>query len=229
MMSLATVSLLVRPWATSARAASLGDDLGMDSLRRIELLAALEAKVGIYIDESQVGETTTVQELEEMVASAAPASERPTFAEWPLAASARIARAAFQNLVLPPASRLIMPNVVGGTKHLEWLRGPVVFAANHMSHADTPSVLRGLPSRWRKRTAVAAADVWFGGGSIQSELAGLLFNAFPFSRTDSIGPSLEHCGRLLERGRSVLIYPEGMRSASGGMASFKSGTGLMAV
>ena len=210
--------------------ASLGDGLGLDSLRRIELLAAVEGEIGVYVDESQVGEATTVQELEEMVALAAPATDRPTFAEWPLAPPARIARAAFQNLVLPPVLRLIMPTVVEGAEHLERLRGPVVFAANHVSHADTPAVLRALPPPWRNRTAVAAAaDFWFGTGSLRSGLAGLLFNAFPFSRTDSTGPSLEYCGRLLERGWSILIYPEGTRSTNGRMAPFKSGMGLMAV
>jgi hypothetical protein len=60
-------------------------------------------------------------------------------------------------------------------------------------------------------------------------LTGEIVNAFPFSRTDSIRPSLEHCARLLDRGWSILIYPEGTRSITGQMGPFKSGVGLMAV
>ena len=59
--------------------------------------------------------------------------------------------------------------------------------------------------------------------------AGFFFNAFPFAQTGSIRPSMEYCGRLLDQGWSVLIYPEGARSETGGMDVFKSGAGLLAV
>ena len=38
---------------------------------------------------------------------------------------------------------------------------PVIFVANHSSHLDTPTILRAMPPRWRKRTAVAAAADYF--------------------------------------------------------------------
>ena len=209
---------------------ALGEDLGLDSLRRVELLATLEAELGIYLDESQVSGTTTVEELEAMVARAGEASSKPAYPEWALSGLARLGRAAFQSLLAFPILRLFMSGKAHGVEHMNGLRGPVLFAANHLSHMDTPTVLAALPGHRRSRTAVAAAaDVWFDRGRLPAGLAALLFNAFPFSRTDSIRPSLEHCGRLLDRGWSVLIYPEGTRSASGRMGPFKSGTGLMAV
>ena len=42
---------------------TLGDDLKLDSLGRIELLSAIEADLDIYLDESQLGAGTTLREL----------------------------------------------------------------------------------------------------------------------------------------------------------------------
>ena len=44
---------------------------------------------------------------------------------------------------------------------LSRIDGPVIFAANHASHLDTPLILLSLPDEWRRRTAVAAAADYF--------------------------------------------------------------------
>ena len=41
-----------------------------------------------------------------------------------------------------------------------------LFVANHSSHMDTPLLLRALPRRWRRRTAVAAAADYFYGSAL---------------------------------------------------------------
>ena len=46
---------------------TLGDDLELDSLGRVELLSAIEAELGVYMDESQVGPEVTVQALQVLV------------------------------------------------------------------------------------------------------------------------------------------------------------------
>lgn len=208
----------------------LGGDLGLDSLGRVELLATVETELGVYLDESQVSEAATVGQMETMIAQAGKRSPMPQYWEWPLSGPMRVVRAAIQAFPVFPLLRLVAPGRVVGREHLEGLRGPVIFAVNHLSHMDTPVVLAALPRRWRLSTAVAAAaDVWFAKWRLPGSLMALLFNAFPFSRTDSVRPSIEHCSRLLDRGWSVLIYPEGTRSNTGHMGAFKSGTGLMAV
>ena len=42
---------------------SLGNDLDLDSLGRIELLSAIESELGVYLDESQITPETTVDQL----------------------------------------------------------------------------------------------------------------------------------------------------------------------
>ena len=47
--------------------AALGNDLDLDSLGRVELLSAIEAELGLYMDEGQVSPETTVRELADLV------------------------------------------------------------------------------------------------------------------------------------------------------------------
>ncbi|MDQ3587740.1 MAG: 1-acyl-sn-glycerol-3-phosphate acyltransferase, partial [Actinomycetota bacterium] len=63
--------------------------------------------------------------------------------------------------LLGPLMDLYTRRRVTGREHLNSHAGPVVFVANHNSHMDTPVMLRALPGRWRRRTAVAAAADYF--------------------------------------------------------------------
>lgn len=209
---------------------TLEEDLDLDSLGRVELLAAIESELGVYVDESGVSADTTIEDLQALVTSGAVLSGEQRYLEWPLNRLVGLVRTLLQSSLLFPILRLVAPLEVKGRGNLEGLQGPVLFAANHQSHLDTPAVLAALPMNWRRCTAVAAAaDFWFARGHIRKLLATSLFNAFPFSRTDVIRPTLEHCCQLLDKGWSILIYPEGTRSETGYMKPFRSGAGFMAV
>lgn len=212
---------------TSSR---LGIDLGLDSLGLVEVLAAVENDRDIYLDESQVGEETTVADLESMIDQGGQASQASPQFEWPLNPFVTTGRTISQTLLVFPIIRALVSQKVSGKENLKDLTGPVLFAANHLSMLDTPVVLAALPRGWRRRVAAAAAaHLLLGRRRIEWMSAAFFFNAFPFSQTGSIRPSMEYCGRLLDQGWSVLIYPEGARSGTGGMDAFKSGAGLLAV
>ena len=233
-----TASQLLRLAAQVARkpvdqatpSARLGAELGLDSLGRVELLSVIESELGVYLDEAQVSGDTTLGELESLAQRAARESPSAAYARWPLYPLTRALRAAAQSLLFRTVVPWFAPTRIQGVERLAGLRGPVIFAANHQSHADTPVILAALPKRFRRRVAVAAAaDHWFAQGRLAGMAAAFLLNAFPFSRSGSIRPSLEHCSRLLDGSWSILIFPEGTRSADGRMGQFKSGTGFMAV
>ena len=208
----------------------LGIDLGLDSLGLVELLAAVENDRDIYLDESQVGEDTTVADLESLIAQGSQESQASPQFEWPLNRFVTAGRAISQSLLVFPIIRALVSQKVSGKENLKGLTGPVLFAANHLSMLDTPVVLAALPRVWRRRVAAAAtAHLLLGRSRIERMSADFFFNAFPFAQTGSIRPSMEYCGRLLDQGWSVLIYPEGARSETGGMDVFKSGAGLLAV
>ena len=107
--------------------------------------------------------------------------------------------------------------------------GPYIFAANHSSHLDAPSILAALPLKLRMRLSVAAAADYFFSRRWKALLDGLILNAFPFERK---GPgcitSLAYTEHLLRQGRNLLIFPEGTRSRDGQIQHFKRGIGQIA-
>ena len=82
---------------------------------------------------------------------------------WARRYPARVARAAIVESVMRPAMAALASPDRRGLDRLDDLDGPVVFVANHHSHADTPLLLTSIPEPWRHRGVVgAAADYFFG-------------------------------------------------------------------
>jgi long-chain acyl-CoA synthetase len=206
----------------------IGDDLGLDSLGRVELLSAIEAELGLYIDEQEVGSETTVADLEQLVLHSGIAPS-VNVRQWPLALPGRLIRRAVHSCCLFPILWALARPVTRGRENLEGLTGPMLIAANHNSHLDSLTVFYALPTRFRSRLAVAAADDYFFQNSVLAWMTSLFVNGFPFAREGNIRNSLEYCSQLLDQGWSILIYPEGTRSLTGEMAPFKPGVGLLSV
>lgn len=215
------------PVSRITQSTTLGDELGLDSLRRVERLAAIEADLGIYLDETQIGPATTVADLESLTAVQRDFA-RPEFPTWPLSRPVQWLRSALQRLLFAALNSLA-PATVSGTANLSELGPPVLFVANHSSHLDSPAVLRALPAGWRRRVTVAAAADYFFCRRSLGALVALLLNAFPFSRTGAVRPTLEHCATLLDGGWSTLLYPEATRSTDTRLGEFKAEVGLLAV
>jgi 1-acyl-sn-glycerol-3-phosphate acyltransferase len=130
--------------------------------------------------------------------------------------------------VLFPAIGHYAPLKIEGRENLVKLPHPVIFAANHASHFDTPSILAALPLKRRLRLRVAAAADYFFKGFWKSRAVRLIFNAVPFARKGSdCFASLQAMNKLLADGHDLLIYPEGTRSTTGEIAHFKKGVGLL--
>lgn len=112
---------------------------------------------------------------------------------------------------------------------LHALDGPVVFTPNHCLHLDNAILLARLPLglRWRLSFAAAADTIYK--QRLRGMLASVLANAFPLAREGGVRHSLEMLGARLDRGFSVVIYPEGKLTLGGPMQPFKPGIGLIAV
>ena len=227
------------------------DELGLSSLERVELMMALEESLQCTVDESRFAAATTVADLEALtrpLTGAAAADVRlPVdpidFPAWNRAAPIRALRRASLPTWILPLSKLFVSLEVRGLEHLATLRGPVIFAANHQSHLDTPMILQALPPRWRYRLAPAMAKEFFKAhfypdqfgasarlaNSLNYYLASSFFNAFPLpQRETGTRQTLRYIGDLMGEGYSLLIFPEGRRTEKGEINPFQPGVGMIA-
>ena len=120
---------------------------------------------------------------------------------------------------------------VTGREHLDDVAGAVVFVANHNSHMDTPVILRALPGRWRRQTAVVAATDYFYDKRRKALSASLAFGTVPLDRNSGagVGPGqTAHLDRLIRDGGSLLFFPEGTRSRDGRVGRLRTGAALLA-
>ncbi|CAG4915591.1 unnamed protein product, partial [Acidithrix sp. C25] len=70
-----------------------------------------------------------------------------------------------------------------GTDRLKGIDVPVIFAANHASHLDTPLLLSVLPDDFRHKTAVGAGADYFFDRKYKAVIWSFLLGAIPIERT----------------------------------------------
>ena len=208
--------------------ATLGDDLDLDSLGRVELLSAIEAELGVYMDESQLEPETTVSQLTALVEEGSKNPPLMNFPAWGMRWWCRILRGFLQRVIIFPIVSLPYSLKITGRERLEDVTGPVIFASNHSLGLDNPLIIKAIPNSLRRRMAIAgAAQLWK--NPIFWLMNPLLGNGFPLAKEGAVRPSLENMGKIIDDGWSVLIYPEGELTVGGPIKPFMTGAGLVAV
>jgi len=210
-------------------ATRLTSDLDLDSLGRVELLGVIEEELGVYLDETVLDPDATIAELAALVDASRTTKRRQGSHLWPLNPAVRAAGLAFQVLVMSPFAHLFYRVRTTGLEHLRAVEGPVLVTPNHGLHLDNAIILGHLPLRFRWKLAVAAGAETIYGNRLRGILASIMANAFPIAREGSVRRSLELLGGRLDRGYSILLYPEGRLTLGGPLQPFKAGAGMIAV
>jgi long-chain acyl-CoA synthetase len=171
------------------------------------------------------------------------------YPHWPWLTPVSWLRVAFLEAVAQPLVWLLAnPRVIGARQLAaeDPLPAPMLIVANHVTAYDGPLVEYALPGWMRRRMAVAMSGEMLedfrhfrnperGPGRRQFMLFGplayllltALYNVFPLPRRRDFMRSFAHAGEALDRGFNVLVFPEGTRSASGELARFRPGIGLL--
>lgn len=147
---------------------------------------------------------------------------------WARTSAARAVREGMLFGLFSPLMGLYTRGSVHGVEHLEEVKPPVLFVANHSSHMDTPLILRSLPKRWREKTAVAAAADYFYRVPWLAHAVSLAFNTVPVDRKGAADDAAADLIRLIGEGWSIVIFAEGTRSRDGVIGRLHSGAALLA-
>jgi 1-acyl-sn-glycerol-3-phosphate acyltransferase len=149
---------------------------------------------------------------------------------WTRTLPARVARELLICGVLGSIIDAYSHREIVGREYLEHLEGPVIFVANHSSHVDTPMLLRSLPAKWRRRTAVAAAADYFYTKRLLANAVSLAFCTVPLERrAGGMGTdATTHIEHLIDTGWSLVVFAEGTRSRDGRVGLMRSGAAVLA-
>ena len=232
------------------------DDIGLSSLDRVELMGALEDRYQVDLSESRFSAVQTVGDLERMLREKSfPASSGSNgenagrlakpyhYPSWTLRWPVTWVRLAVHYLLMRPAILLMGWPRVEGREHLRGVKEPLLVISNHVGDVDPGFILTALPGRFRHRLTTAT-----GGEALEALrmpgpergffariydrmqwfLGVLLLNLFPLPREAGFRRSFAYAGEAVDRGYSVLVFPEGRHTTDGKMNPFRAGVGLLA-
>ncbi|MDH4475528.1 MAG: lysophospholipid acyltransferase family protein [Verrucomicrobiaceae bacterium] len=117
--------------------------------------------------------------------------------------------------------------VIIGREHLP-LQPPFMLIANHSSHLDALLLASLLPAKWRDKVSPVAASDTFFDKHATAAFAAWILNALAIRRRGVRSHDLsEMRDHLARQGAIFIIFPEGTRSRSGEIQTFKSGIGRL--
>ncbi len=224
----------------------LEQELNLSSLDRVELLSALEERFHVELNETAFADAKTVADVERVLQQPSARRTEYSYPRWTQRELVRWLRFAVYYALVWPATQILGHPRIAGRENLRGLRGPVLIVSNHITRrADIGLILAALPPRFRHRLATAMGGEtlqnmrrppsdWFFGRRWAYQLgywlATMLFNAFPLPQLSGFRESFRFAGESVDRGYSVLVFPEGEvnNSEDGRMAPFQSGIGLLA-
>jgi long-chain acyl-CoA synthetase len=223
--------------------ANLDSDLGLSSLDRVELLSALEDRYQVDLSEARFSSVRTVGDLDRMLRGESAPGRGYHYPSWALRWPVTWMRLLAHYLLIRPAIVLFGWPRIEGREHLRNEKGPLLVVANHLGDVDPGFILTALPARFRHRLATAA-----GGEALEAlrmplperhffartydrikwTLGVSLLNLFPLPREAGFRRSFTYAGEAVDRGYSVLVFPEGRHTTDGTMNPFRAGIGLLA-
>ena len=223
----------------------LSADLNLSSVDRVELMSALEDRYQVDLSEARFAEAKTVGDVERLLA--APSAPSPVkefdYPRWAVRWPVRALRFVIYYALTWPATMILAAPRVRGRARVKPADGPFLVVCNHVTYLDVGFVLAGLPFGVRHGLATAMDGERLAAmrrppqdsslprralERLKYFLVVALFNVFPLPRRSGFRESFSYAGELIERGESVLIFPEGELTSDGSIAPFRSGIGLLA-
>jgi long-chain acyl-CoA synthetase len=232
----ALVQHAMRPGVIVRPDSNLELDLGLDSMERVELLAALELRFGVRVSEDVAQSALLVRDVAEAFRGATEAAEGRELPWDTLLALAdpppslrallrpRTLAAAILFAVLRGLSAVLPRVDVAGLEHLP-RRGPYIISPNHQSYLDPFMVMRAIPfGVFRQLFFVGAAEYFE--TPLTAWLARVM-NVVPVDPDANLVPAMQAGAYGLRHGKILVLFPEGERSIDGTVRKFKKGAAIL--
>ncbi|HYX53519.1 MAG TPA: 1-acyl-sn-glycerol-3-phosphate acyltransferase, partial [Candidatus Limnocylindrales bacterium] len=224
----------------------LENDLNLSSLERVELMAAIENRYQIDLNDSEFSAVNTVNDLERLLKHTAPEQEIKKdypYSRWGLSWPIRLLRTLAFHLVTRPYIWVMARPKIIGRERVNDFQGPALIISNHITQNDIGFLMAALPFRLRNRLAVAMQGEmlkdmryppketfffkrwWM---PVRYALIVTFFNVFSLPQRARYRESFRFAGEMADKGYNVVIFPEGKRTETGDMNPFRSGIGLLA-
>jgi len=199
-------------------------DLGLDSLDRITFQVFLNETFGIEISAEDFVSFPTVEKLSEHI-SKTKTKTNLEIIDWGKILSENI------NMKLPKSwithnifknvSRIFLKSYfrlkVEGENRIP--DGPVIIAANHQSFFDGLFVASFLKNKQMKKTYFYAKEK-----HVRNKIVKFIadrHNVIVIDINKDLKSSLQKLASVLEKGRNIIIFPEGTRTKTGELGKFK--------
>ena len=223
---------------------TLDSDLGLSSLDRVELLGAVEGRYQVDLSETRFSAVRTVGDLERMLRGEVAPAAAYHYPRWTLRWPVTWLRTLVHYLLMRPAIILLGWPRIEGRENLRGVKGPLLVVSNHVGDIDPGFILTALPARLRHRLTTATGGEALEAlrtpprarnfflriyDRVQWVLGVSLLNLFPLPREAGFRRSFAYAGEAVDRGYSVLVFPEGRLTTDGKMNLFRAGIGLLAV
>jgi long-chain acyl-CoA synthetase len=222
--------------------ANLESQLNLSSLDRVELLSALEDRYQLDLSDTGFAAVKTVGDLERVLQGKAPPRVPYHYPRWAQRWPVTWIRTMVHYLLLRPAVFFLGWPRVEGRENIRSVKGPLLVICNHIDDVDPGFVLTALPAYLRHKLAIAT-----GGEALEMlrtppetrrfvgriydrvkwTLGVSLLNLFPLPREAGFRESFAFAGESVDRGYSVLVFPEGRHTTDGNMLPFRTGIGLL--
>jgi long-chain acyl-CoA synthetase len=220
-------------------------DLGLDSMRRVELLVSVEQELGGDVDESQLAGIYTVRELLDAVTESAASGKQASkqqFAGWSAVLREDPTDPAVLAITKP---RFFTDRVIYLTAHflrLVWRvrssisvegleniprQGAYLLCSNHQSFIDPAILLAVLPLPIIQRLFAVGTSEIFGSG-IMLRVARIM-RTVVVDPDANLVPAMRAGAYGLRHGLGLVLYPEGERSIDGTPKTFKKGAAILSI